>query len=344
MVSGLKLPIAAAHILIYEPSPDDGVSWDKIPTKWQAPNGTLNLHFESVDVLYISPFIVDPNGHFVLETLVDGKPVDLKPRLQWIIQTARHKNPNVKLFAQQFYGDTGINTLQHLPTVSGQSPFDAYANSVPVTLRTFGLDGYDLDYEWHDKKIKGKWVRLDGNIIPEAPHLLAKIREVLDKETAHEYYVSISPATTARLVNKSVARWPSNSAADTFPVAKSVHLVNIQSYAGGQDPDNANGVEAWLGPLGGGLSLSASQVLFGICSENNSQSPNISQAEAAYNKPLPTSAAGQTLAGIHNWRLNSENLPYENEVQSLLFNILHRKPIDPTSRKRTEERWESRGM
>jgi hypothetical protein len=242
-----------------EPGVGPGGSYDDIPPVWS------KIRFGVVDVLYVSPFIVKADGTFGLDDPAAREQEQkhtgsLTKRLQWVIQTARLQNPKIKIIAQQFWDG---NDLQDLKSIQ----FGDYASSVQTLVKTYGLDGYDLDYE----------TRSDGspgNVIEQAPTILAKIRNKLDAlsaEVGRPLYVSISAASTDFL----------NST-----VAKSLHYVNMQTYSGGSwltvDHFTSAGVQK-------------QQLLYGILPEYTKQSSTISQVEDAYKGK----DKDNHLAGIH---------------------------------------------
>ena len=89
--------------------------------------------------------------------------------------------------AQQFWDENSYRDLKSTP--SDPSPVDYtdhYVDTVPFIVETYGLDGYDLDYE-------------KGNDVAEAPAILSKIRTKLDalsKKVGKPLDLSITPAWT----------------------------------------------------------------------------------------------------------------------------------------------------
>ena len=103
---------------------------------------------------------------------------------KWIVTAARARNPNIKILAQQVYGLTAWLSLD-------TTQIDTYAASVASVVQKYGLDGYDVDYEWNSDGTA-------GNQIPEAPIILAAIRRELDalsKTESRPLYVTISPTS-----------------------------------------------------------------------------------------------------------------------------------------------------
>ena len=269
---------------MYEPGAGPDGSYDSIPSVWS------KIRFGVVDVLYVSPFIVNvADGSFDFDNIAareqaQGHTGTLVKRLQWIVQNARLQNPAIKILAQRFWGG---NDLQDLKS----SQYDHYASSVRALVKTYGLDGYDLDYE---SRADGA----DGNVISQAPTILSKIRAQLDQlkdEVGKPLYVSISPATTKCLDET---------------VAQSLHYVNIQTYAGGSGLTLTHFTD---------LGFRKHQLLYGILPESTEDSKPIDVVTDAYKG----NGGNDRLPGIHLWRLNSHNLDFENKVQALIYDFLH---------------------
>lgn len=285
-------PIASAHLLMDWAPPDH--SWADIRSQWS------KIRFDAVDVLNVSPFIVQ-SDHKTFG-LASSDP-ELAGLFNWIITTARALKPNIKILAQQFYGTTAWISLDI-------AQINTYAASVASVVKQYGLDGYDVDYEWNT----GNPGDL-GNQIPEAPIILAAIRRELDalsKTENRPLYVTISPASTYNLTSD-------NPAAKEYPVLKSVDWVNVQSYDGGWNNDNT--VQSWLN-----LGFTSSQLLYGIWPEITANprkhSPTITQVKTAY--------TSKKLGGVNLWRLTSGNFIFESQVQVLIYNFLHHKTLSPS--------------
>ena len=83
-------------------------------------------------------------------------------------------------------------------------------------------------------------------------------------------------------------------------------FVNMQTYAGGSGLTPKNFLD---------LGLKSTQLLYGICPETNCPTPTFPQVKQAY--------ITYKLAGIHLWRLNSDNYVHEGQVQRQVSNFLH---------------------
>jgi hypothetical protein len=86
----------------------------------------------------------------------------------------------------------------------------------------------------------------------------------------------------------------------------SVNLVNMQTYAGGKDLTPSDFTN---------LGYTSEQLLYGICPETNCGTRTVEEVEAEY--------TDNNLAGVHLWRLNSDNYVQEGEVQAQIYAFLH---------------------
>jgi hypothetical protein len=269
-------PIAAAWFYM-----SDDQDYGTIPSTWS------NIPFKDVDVLYVGPAgIQRDSGEFGLYN--SKKTGDLANRFNWVIETARGKNPNIKIIVSQWWGNGLRIWGRPLTALHGKIPaVKTYAASVAAFLKQYlsvggGVDGFDIDYED------------PGNVVPEVALITAEIRaqlNALSQSTGgRPFYVTVSPATTTYLKQ----------------AVPSLSFVNMQTYAGGSGltPQDFTA-----------LGLQSQQLLYGICPESNCSTPTLQQVETQY--------TDNNLAGIHLWRLNSNNYKYENAVQAQVYKFLH---------------------
>ena len=264
----------------------DDTGYDTIPTLWK------NVDFRYVDVLYLGPAGVQSDGRFGLyNSPATG---NLANRFRWILRTARTQNPNIKIVVSQWWGPGVGRWGSALDTLKSDAAAAAYAASVIDFLRSNlnvsgGVDGYDVDYE---SGYGG------SNVTPRITNIAAMIRRgMTELSAAHggrPFYLTVSPADTTYL-------------RATVP---SLDYVNAQTYAGGRYlriPDYLK------------LGLRRNQLLYGICPETNCDTnpAAIDSAEAQYTT--------NRLAGIHLWRLNSDNYTHEDSVQKVIYDFLHQR-------------------
>jgi hypothetical protein len=98
--------------------------------------------------------------------------------------------------------------------------------------------------------------------------------------------------------------------------AGSLDFVNMQTYAGGSGLTPKNFLD---------MGLKSTQLLYGICPETNCPTPTFPQVKQAY--------ITYKLAGIHLWRLNSDNYQDEGKVQRQVYNFLHGTAAVPATAK-----------
>lgn len=257
----------------------DDQDYDTIPQTWS------DIDFADVDVLNVGPGGVQSDGTFGLyNSPATG---NLANRFNWIIQTARSQNPDIRIIISQWWGN-GDNIWGSALDSLGNDPaaISKYTDSVIAFLESYlnvsgGVDGYDIDYE-------------DNNVVQSINTIASRIRAGMNNLSSQNggrpFYLTVSPATTYYLQS----------------AVPSLDFVNMQTYAGGMylTPDDFTN-----------LGLSSRQLLYGICPETNCGTRTVAEVEAEY--------IDNDLAGIHLWRLNSDNYVYEGQVQAEIYSFLH---------------------
>ena len=171
------------------------------------------------------------------------------------------------------------------------------------------VDGYDVDYEWHDTQVGGKWDRLDANRQPWAPDILHMIRQKVDKlSKTPKFYVTITAADTEHLGHSEHSKHSKDLAHD-------LDFVIMQNYSGGV----GCGPQRYLQDI---RNLQLSQLVWGISAENTRDNKLQNSLDENIQKYLNGVGTGQ-FAGIMVWRLNSDNWVYENMLQLALYNKVH---------------------
>lgn len=243
-----------------------------------------DVDFKDVDVLFVGPAGIQADGTFGLYN--SQQTGNLANRFNWVIKTARGQNPNIKIIISQWWGN-GTNIWGNpLSVLNGAAATAKYTASVAAFLKSYLTVSGGVDGYDIDYE--------DNNAVSGTPAIAAEIRAgltALTKTTGgRPFYLTVSPATTIYLKG----------------AVPSLSYVNMQTYAGGSGltPQNFTA-----------LGLKANQLLYGICPETNCSTPSVQQAEAQYTQ--------YGLAGIHLWRLNSDNYPYEGHVQSQIYAFLH---------------------
>lgn len=242
------------------------------------------IDFGKVDVLYVGPAGVQSNDTFGLYS--SPATGDLATRFRWILQNARAQNPGIKIIVSQWWGTGDGVWGDALDSLGSDAAISAYADSVAAFVQSY-LDvsgGVDgYDIDYED-----------NNVVSGIPALVSQVRARLDAlgsaNGGRPFYVTVSPAETAYLAQ----------------AAPSLNFVNIQTYAGGSGLTPQDFTQMGMQPR---------QLLYGICPETNCPSPSLAEVESQYTQ--------NNLAGIHLWRLNSDNYAEENQVQAQVYSFLH---------------------
>lgn len=154
-------PMCNAWILLSEDDPD-GTDYNSPTSAFQRiisqglyqASDIINLCF--VDIVPTSSKTV-PAGDGSSYTLfldkvthppdADG-PTD-QDYMEWIVRDAKAANPNIKICLTLLYGKQHlISQIYPDPDNPDQASADAFANNVVAYLQHYGLDGFDIDWEW----------------------------------------------------------------------------------------------------------------------------------------------------------------------------------------------------
>lgn len=253
------------------------------------------INFRLVDFLFVAPFGLQSDGTFGLYKSNSTGP--LAHRLTWVLENARRQNPNIKIIASQWYG-SGANVygydLSVLPKTD--EAVEKYAESVKSLLTSWSSICGGLDGYDIDYE--------DGNIQRNAPGVIELVRTKLDALSdslgGRRFYTTVSPVVPTYL-NRAAAY---------------LDYVNMQNYGSGYGLTPESFVAMGIKPQ---------QLLYGICPETGCSSHNITDVENQYRS--------NKLAGIHLWRLNSDNYKHELQVQKQIYAFMH-----PHQARRSQER------
>lgn len=248
------------------------------------PPSWSDINFADVDVLFVGPAGVQSDGTFGLYNSPETG--DLANRFKWIIATARGQNPNINIIVSQWWGDGDGIWGSALDTLSTQEEIDTYTQSAVAFVESYlGMNGGIDGYDIDYE---------DNNVVEAVSTITSQIKEGLKNlsraNDGRPFYVTVSPASTAFLGS----------------AVPSLDYVNMQTYAGGMYLDTEDFTS---------LGLATDQLLYGICPETNCGTRTVAQVEAEYTE--------NNLAGIHLWRLNSDNYVYEGQVQAEIYSFLH---------------------
>lgn len=258
----------------------------------QVPAYWSTIDFRVVDVLIVGPAGVQANGTFGLYS--SPKTGDLANRFKWVIQTARAQNPKIKIIVSQWWGNgTGI-WGSSLSSLKSAADIQKYTSSVRDFLAAYlkTAGGVDgYDIDYEDNNVT-------ANTAAIAQQIRTQLSSLSKTTGGRPFYLTASPANTAYLK----------------PAVGSLDFVNMQTYAGGSGLTPKDFLQMGLKPT---------QLLYGICPETNCPSPSLPQVQKAF--------TANKLAGIHLWRLNSDNHPHEGQVQKQVYDFLHGAPAAPAA-------------
>jgi GH18 family chitinase len=242
------------------------------------------IDFKMVDVLFVGPAGLQADGTFGLYH--SDKTGPLAHRFKWVVQTARSQNPNIKIIVSQWWGSGDTIWGYNLSNLRDSQAIKKYADSVQAFLKTWLSVSGGVDGYDVDYET--------GNVVENAPDILAQIRSKLDalsKDSGgRPFYVTVSPSVVTHLAK----------------AAPSLSYVNMQTYEGGWDLTPQNFLD---------MGLHSQQLLYGICPETGARTRSVEEVKKEYKS--------HNLAGVHLWRLNSDNYPYELQVQKEIHDFLH---------------------
>ena len=258
----------------------------------QIPTYWSKIDFRNVDVLVVGPAGIQANGTFGLYN--SAQTGDLANRFRWVIRTARLQNPRIKIIVSQWYGSgTGI-WGSALATLKSHAAIQKYTSSVHDFLAAYLNTAGGVDGYDIDYE--------SNNVTANTTAITRQIREQLSRLSkangGRPFYQTVSPASTPFLMG----------------AVGFLDFVNMQTYAGGTGLTP----QSFLN-----LGLKSTQLLYGICPETDCRTPTLDQVKQAY--------IANKLAGIHLWRLNSDNYQYEGQVQRQVYNFLHGIPAVPAT-------------
>jgi hypothetical protein len=120
-------------------------------------NDIINLSF--VDIVPTSCDTI-PEGNGSSYTLFldkvthpknkDGSIPTNQDYMEWIVRDAKKENPKIKICLTLLYGKQHlISQIYPDPQNPDQASAEAFAKNVVTYLKHYGLDGFDIDWEWH---------------------------------------------------------------------------------------------------------------------------------------------------------------------------------------------------
>ncbi|MFN0141518.1 MAG: glycosyl hydrolase family 18 protein [Pyrinomonadaceae bacterium] len=159
-----KLPaMCNAWILLSEDDPD-GTNYNSPTSAFQRiiseglyqASDIINLCF--VDIVPTSSNTIPPGDGSSYTLFLDyvahppnpdgSIPTD-QDYMEWIVRDAKAANPKIKICLTLLYGKQHlISQIYPDPNNPDQASADAFASNVVTYLKHYGLDGFDIDWEW----------------------------------------------------------------------------------------------------------------------------------------------------------------------------------------------------
>lgn len=205
-----------------------------------------------------------------------------------VMSDARAANPNIKILAMLGYAADEITQIFGSDPTQWPAEATGYAANVVAYLESYGLDGFDVDWE---PEFSDSGNSTMFNLVFSA------IRNAFPTG-GKQYYLVISPSEVGYDEQ-------GNPVMDGQTVTDCFDFVNLQIYGGAQPDDfTAIGVAKDL-------------LAYGAKFEPNFGVPD-QTAQAAYDAYV---AGGYNV--VTQWRLNSGNFQYEQAQQMILYQLVH---------------------
>lgn len=233
--------------------------------------------FDKLTRLYIAFSGIDDQGKLAFKS--SGRtPTIQKHRLEQLMQACRCKNPTAEIFISTHYSSWADYGMTDRPKFSkaAQNP-EGFADSVVSFLRSYKLDGYDMD--WEDGIDKD---------------LLMKLLSVLNTKLKEQKY----KLTVAVWQLPDGYGYPDN----LTEMGKLVDQINIMSYGGGSEALHES-VDAYTRK-----GISKEKIIGGIQTEECLDDEKAIKAKCQY-------AVQNGLAGMFAWRLDNDYSTYIDEKE-----------------------------
>jgi hypothetical protein len=286
------------------------------------------LRYDTLDILYISPFIYDENSKVFggYKNSMEKRMGTLTARFESVVLEARTQNPSIKIVAMHMF--EGGKSLDALPKPEDRTKF---AVSVADFLRerqgkeslpdpnkaaAFGrdpnkkvslqLDGYDIDYEGPNKQ-------------PWIADVVNKVRTEIQKVNS-AFTVSLSADNVDHLAGKPT-------------LGTDLDYINMQNYDGGRSTT----FDKYLSAI---PNFPSSKLLWGMTTELpwRNLEPVKSHPLDGIDQITKRVINGGHLGGVMLWRMNSDMWAFENMVQAAVYDVLH-GTSHPELRKKVLEEW-----
>ena len=201
----------------------------------------------------------------------------------WIIQDARNANPSIKILATLGYGGNEFTQIFSGPESGWPAQAASYANNVVAYLKNYGLNGFDIDWEYKLSTYTPT---------KQMSYVLQALRTAFDAQP-EIYYLTLSPATAEHL--------------DGTVVNNTVDFLNLQLYSGFTDASEFTQIGILKSLLAYGAKFE---------SIGNGDTNPYQNAQNAYQQ---MTSGGYVISTL--WRLNSGDFQYEQAQQMILSQL-----------------------
>lgn len=274
-------------------------------TNYNSPNSCYqsliqNNVYQAIDVLYLCFVTTVPTGpdtcpvgdgsSYTIEIGASAHPQGLTNQdyMNYVIRDARKNNPNIKIAVTLNWGDGNLlSNIFPAPNNPDQQSADNFAANLMDYLKSFDLDGFDIDWE---SPIS------DQTTQDQFKLLINAIGAQFKQQTDRHYYLTLSPAEVGNL--------------DAESVNNNMDFVTLQLYSGFTTPSEFTQA-----------GIQKSLLAYGAKFEADGPSGPTGQGhQTAKNAYAEYTKGGYSV--ITNWRLNSENYEFEQAQQKELYQLV----------------------
>lgn len=206
--------------------------------------------------------------------------------MEWIVRDAKAQNPNIKVCLTLLYGKQHmISQIYPDPSNPDEASAKAFSKNVVAYLKHYGLDGFDIDWEWHylsDDTTKAQFKTTFSAVGPALK--------------AEGMLLTMGPATTNNL--------------DAVTVNDHFDIIAFQMYYSNGLPQEF--IDYHIKPDG---------FAYGAKFEANGPSAPSGQG---YQTASEAHSGMQTngFKAVTTWRLNSQNYVFEQDEQLALVRLV----------------------
>jgi hypothetical protein len=210
--------------------------------------------------------------------------------MNYIMRDAKKSNPKIKIAVMLGY--VNRNWLSQIfpdPAKPDAASADKFAANLMSYLKHYGLDGFDIDWEYPIASYTTQdQIRL----------LIDAIGAQFKRQTDKHYYLTLSPDSKGNL--------------DADAVNRNVDFLNLQLYSGHTYLDDFKGINPGLFAYGAKFEANGSSTEWGEGHQTAQQAYD--ENEAKYKYSIFT-----------QWRLNSQNFGFELANQQKLYALVFPK-------------------